>query len=65
MGAGYDPIIGTELDYLRSNWLCRYWASLKLTRMTYEVQRDPAALQRITHIFPQPPSRKKVFDFGG
>lgn len=24
MAAGYDPIIGTELDYLRSNWLCRY-----------------------------------------
>lgn len=24
MGSGYDPITGTELDYLRSDWLCRY-----------------------------------------
>ncbi len=61
MGAGYDPIIGTELDYLRSNWLCRYWASLKLTHMTYEVQRDPAALQHITHIFSSPPAGKGVW----
>lgn len=51
MGAGYDPIIGTEQDYLGSNWLCRYWAFLTLTHMTYEVRRDLAALQRITHIF--------------
>lgn len=64
MGAGYDPIIGTELDYLRSNWLCRYWASLKLTHMTYEVEPDPGALRSITHIFFSPPLPEKVFDFG-
>lgn len=34
--------------------------------MTYEVQCDPAALQRITHIFSSPPPlSEKVFDFGG
>lgn len=24
MGAGYDPITGSEPDYPGSNWLCRY-----------------------------------------
>lgn len=61
MGAGYDPIIGTERDYPGSDWLCRYWAPLRLTRMTYEVQRDPAALRHITHIFPGAPPGKGVW----
>lgn len=46
---------------LGSNWLCRYWASFKLTHMTYEVPRDPAALQHITHIFSSTPPGKGVW----
>lgn len=33
--------------------------------MTYELQCDPTALQRITHIFSTSPLPEKEFDFGG
>lgn len=61
-GAGYDPITAPGWITL----VCRYRASLSLTRVTYGVQPDPDALRHITHIFsPRRPSRKEVFDFGG